>query len=81
MEARLDELLSKDAPGAYDAPFRTRFLVLRAVHPDEEVATRAAYVWGALSRATHYQGYELPPTAEALRGVDRSGGGDRRRRG
>lgn len=68
LELRLRDALVTDAPRMAGAPFTTQLLVLRALHPDDPLATRIAYTWSALSQATHFQGYELPPTAEALRG-------------
>lgn len=65
---RLYEVLLADAPRMSQVPFTTQLLVLRALHPDDPSATTIAYTWSALSQATHFHGYELPPTAEALRG-------------
>jgi hypothetical protein len=33
---------------------------------DQDTATRAAYLFAALSRACHYHSYELAPTATEL---------------
>lgn len=68
LEVTVGEMLDAEAPGVRAAPFRTQFLVLRALHQSDDLAARAAYTWVALSQATHHQGYELPPTSEALRG-------------
>ena len=48
--------------------FRAQLLCVHGVTSDEQVAAKAYYVWAALSRALHHGGYELPPTAPALRG-------------
>lgn len=58
------ELARRLPPGVQAAPFATQLLVYRVIGGD----ANAAYVWAALSRACHHQGYELPPTAMALRG-------------
>ena len=68
LELTVGEMLDAAAPGSRATPFHTQFLVLRALHQRDDLAARAAYVWVALSQATHHQGYELPPTSEALRG-------------
>ena len=44
---------------------RSQLLCLTA-YLDEDVATRAAYLFAALSRACHYHPYELAPTAAEL---------------
>ena len=67
LEAALHDILVARAPGAQTTPFTTQLLLLRVLHEDKELAARIAYTWSALSRATHFQGYELPPTADALR--------------
>ncbi len=67
LEGQLAHLLDAEAPGASAAPFTTQLLVLRSIHPNPDLAARVAYAWNALSRATHHHGYELPPTAVALR--------------
>jgi hypothetical protein len=68
LELALRDILAREAPGAHAAPFRTQLLVFRSLHHGDELPARIAYTWVALSQSTHYQGYELPPTAEALRG-------------
>lgn len=68
LEGALREFLLAEAPGAQEAPFRTQLLLLRSLHRDRDLATRAAYAWVALTHATHHEGYELGPTAEELRG-------------
>lgn len=67
LEIAVADTLSKHAPELLAAPFRTQFLVLRALAEDDGLAAQAAYTWVALSQATHHQGYELPPSAESLR--------------
>jgi hypothetical protein len=66
LESHLREFLATAAPGAIEAPFRTRLLLLRELHPNKALATRAAYTWAALSEATHHHGYELAPTVVEL---------------
>jgi hypothetical protein len=68
LEEALRSILDREAPGARAAPFTTQLVLLRALHDDRELAGRVAYTWAALSRATHHQGYELPPPVESLRG-------------
>lgn len=46
--------------------FRSQFLALH-FFVRADVARRAHYLFDALSRATHHQGYELAPTAASLR--------------
>jgi len=67
LEQAMAELLAARAPGTQAAPFSTQLLVLGEVLNDRELAARSGYVWSALSRASHQQGYELPPTAKELR--------------
>ena len=51
--------------GLSDGTMRSQLLCLTA-YVDEDVATRAAYLSAALSRACHYHSYELAPTAAEL---------------
>ncbi len=67
LEGSLDEFLAEHAPGSQHATFKAQLIVLRILHPDAALAGRVGYTWAALSRATHHQGYELPPTATTLR--------------
>jgi hypothetical protein len=53
------------ADGLSGATMRSQLLCLNA-YVDEDVATRAAYLSAALSRACHYHPYELTPTASEL---------------
>ena len=48
--------------------FRAQLLCVHGVTSDEQAAAKAYYVWAALSHALHHGGYELPPSAPALRG-------------
>ena len=68
LEQAMRDALVGASPYIDEAPFSVQLLVLHEALPNRDLAARAAYTWAALSRATHYQGYELPPTAEALRG-------------
>ena len=54
-----------EADGLTDGRMRSQLLCLTA-YVDEDVATRAAYLSAALSRACHYHSYELAPTAAEL---------------
>jgi hypothetical protein len=51
--------------GVNGCPMRSQLLCLTA-YLDAETATRAAYLYAALSRACHYHSYELAPTAAEL---------------
>jgi len=53
------------ADGLSGRPMRSQLLCLTA-YVDQDVATRAAYLAAALSRACHYHPYELAPTASEL---------------
>jgi hypothetical protein len=53
------------ANGLSNSTMRSQLLCL-TVYVDEDVATRAAYLSAALSRACHYHPYELAPTATEL---------------
>jgi hypothetical protein len=53
------------ANGLSDSTMRSQLLCLTA-YVDEDVASRAAYLSAALSRACHYHPYELAPTATEL---------------
>jgi hypothetical protein len=68
LEAALDELWSKQAPGVERASTRCQLLCLPSYLPDRQLAGRAAHAWAALTRACHHHPYELPPTAEELDG-------------
>jgi hypothetical protein len=53
---------------------RSQLLCLNA-YLDGDTATRAAYLYAALSRACHYHLYELAPTAtELTRWLDETAG-------
>lgn len=67
LEGAMRIRLSKRMPRIESVPFRLQLLCLATVC-DEETAARAAYVWSALSRAAHFYGYELPPTARGILG-------------
>jgi hypothetical protein len=65
LEAAALRALQSRYPVRAHAPFRARFLALRAVL-DERLAQEAHHTWAALSRATHHHSYALPPTAGEL---------------
>jgi hypothetical protein len=54
-----------EAAGLSGGTMRSQLLCLTA-YVDQDVATRAAYLSAALSRACHYHPYELVPTASEL---------------
>jgi hypothetical protein len=54
-----------EAAGLSGGTMRSQLLCLTA-YVDQDVATRAAYLSAALSRACHYHPYELAPTASEL---------------
>jgi hypothetical protein len=66
LEAELDELWSRTAPGIERASTKCQLLCLPAFLSDRGLAGRAAHAWGALTGACHHHPYELPPTAEEL---------------
>ena len=68
LEAHLSKVLESRAPGAQATPFRTQLLCLNELFSDPDLARRIAYTWSSLSAATHHYGYELPPTANQMRG-------------
>jgi len=49
------------APGSQACDFTTQLIVLQHYMADKSLARRVAWTWSALSRATHHNGYELPP--------------------
>jgi hypothetical protein len=66
LEAQLDQLWSRTAPGIERASTNCQLLCLPAFLADRGLAGRAAHAWAALTRACHHHPYELPPTAEEL---------------
>jgi hypothetical protein len=67
LETDLANKLSALAPGSPAAKLDAQLVVLCEVLPDKDLARRVRYTWGVLSSASHYQSYELPPTADELR--------------
>lgn len=61
LESALRRWLDTHAPGARAATFTVQLLCLQHFATDKELASRVAWTWEALSKATHHQGYELPP--------------------
>ena len=68
LEHALHDALESDGVDPSRMSFRTQLECLRHLRDLGGLARDAAYVWAALSRVTHYHGYELPPTREALVG-------------
>jgi hypothetical protein len=69
LEAAMAELWASQPQAAEmsSRSMRSQLLCLTA-HLDPGPASRAAYVFAALSRACHYHPYELAPTAAELTG-------------
>ena len=65
IEKAMRRLLARRFAVPERAPFRAQFVALRGA-VDPEIAVQAHWTWTALSRATHYHSYALPPTAEEL---------------
>ena len=64
LELALDDLWRRRAPGLEHCSMKAQLLCLPAFLPDDvDLATRVAYAWTGLSRATHHHAYELPPAA------------------
>jgi len=67
LEAALDDLWRRRAPGLERCSMRAQLLCLPAYLPGEaDLATRVWYAWTGLSRACHHHAYELPPAAVEL---------------
>jgi hypothetical protein len=66
LEVAVKTYWSAKAPGAEGAPMTAALLCLGPWLGDESIGRRALYVWSALSRASHYHPYELPPTSGEL---------------
>ena len=58
---------NRQAAGMSGCTLRSQELCLTA-YLDPGTASRAVYLFAALSRACHYHPYELPPTAAELTG-------------
>ena len=52
---------------------RAQLAALPVYLRDPDLAGRVSYSWWALTRASHYHHYELPPTAAELETRDRDG--------
>ena len=67
LEAVLDDLWRRRAPGLERCSMRAQLLCLPAYLPaDVDLATRTSFAWAGLSRACHHHAYELPPAAVEL---------------
>jgi len=66
LEQAVTARLARRHPVHPDTGYTAQLHALHAVVPTP-VAHRGAYLWSALSRATHHASYELPPTQAALR--------------
>jgi hypothetical protein len=65
LEAALDDLWRRRAPGLEKCSMRAQLLCLPLYVP-EELAERVASTWAGLSRACHQHPYELPPISSEL---------------
>jgi len=65
LEAALDDLWRRRAPGIEKCSMRAQLLCLSLYVP-EELAERVASTWAGLSRACHQHAYELPPISSEL---------------
>jgi hypothetical protein len=66
LEVALKTYWSAKASGVEECSTRAQFLCLGTYLRDEPIARRAHQTWAALSRASHFHPYELPPTQEEL---------------
>ncbi|MEV4344983.1 hypothetical protein AB0J83_10945 [Actinoplanes sp. NPDC049596] len=67
LEAALDRFWTTVAPSVAQCRSRRAQLLMLRQYTGAETASRAAYLWWALSRAGHHHGYELALTAGELR--------------
>lgn len=63
----LETAISQRFPEIADASGRARNLCLPTLLGDRDLARDLIQSWGALSHATHYHAYDLPPTATELK--------------
>lgn len=68
LEQAVQIKLSRYAGSLREVPWTAQMLAVHGVCSDRETAAGAYFVWSALSQALHHNGYELPPSAQALRG-------------
>ena len=66
LEAALDELWRRRAPGVEQCSARAQLLCLPEYLRQGDLAARVSNAWTGLSRACHHHVYELPPTAAEL---------------
>jgi hypothetical protein len=67
LERAVDELLDHEEPAMRAVQVRSAKIICLPRYADAKVAAQVAYLWHELSRATHYQAYDLAPTAVELR--------------
>lgn len=67
LERAVEELLDHEEPTLRAVRAHRAKLLCLPRYADATVAARIAYLWHALSNATHYRAYELAPTAAELR--------------
>jgi hypothetical protein len=65
LEQVLDEHWQRVAPALAATSMRNQLVALRVLVGDA-AARDTAYVWYVLSDACHYDGYDLPPSADEL---------------
>ncbi|WP_214104588.1 hypothetical protein [Acrocarpospora catenulata] len=68
LESCLDDYWRRVQPGVERCDTRTQILCLTH-YRGQETSRLAARAWAGLSRACHYHGYELSPTASELRAL------------
>ena len=66
LEAAMNALFEKTAPGLQWASGRCRVLCVGELLNDRRLGGRVALTWNTLSEACHHRAYELPPTAGEL---------------
>ena len=68
LEGAIASALASEGVAPERMSFRAQMETLRHLRNLDRGVTDAFFAWAALSRATHYHGYELPPTKAALTG-------------
>jgi hypothetical protein len=66
LEAYLDALWLKKAPGTEKTSMRAQLVCLPSFLGSEALARKITYTWNALSQACHHRSYELAPTMTEL---------------
>ena len=66
LEAAMDALFIKVAPGLQHASGRCKVLCVGELLNNRELGGRVALTWNTLSEACHHRVYDLPPTSAEL---------------